>query len=147
MSRVDFAFGAPDRLRTACDVVHKQYLLGRRLIIYLEDGRQLARFDHLLWGFKPSAFVPHVRANDELAAHTPIILCQSDPDPQLNQDNAKATWLLNLSNSYPPNVERFERILEIVSTDLRDREAARSRWKQYQSEGHTVRAHQLNLEK
>ncbi len=70
MGRVDFAFGAPDRLRTACDVVHKQYLLGRRLVIFIDDSRQLARFDHLLWGFRPSAFVSHVRANDELAVQS-----------------------------------------------------------------------------
>ncbi|MCQ9616873.1 DNA polymerase III subunit chi [Paenalcaligenes niemegkensis] len=143
MGRVDFAFGAPDRLRTACDVVRKQYLGGRRLIIYIDDARQLSRFDHLLWGFEPTAFVPHVRADDSLASSTPIVLCQRDPDPKLSLAGKEPAWLLNLSSVYPPNADRFERILEIVSQDADDREAARNRWRQYQSNGHEVRAHQL----
>ena len=143
MVRVDFAFGASDRLRTACDVVRKQYLLGRRLIIFIDDNRQLTRFDHLLWGFQPSAFVPHVKADDELAANTPVVLCQRDPDPNISHVGSEPAWLMNLSSNYPPNVERFARILEIVSHDDIDRDEARARWRQYQANGCVVKAHQL----
>lgn len=143
MTRVDFAFGAPDRLRTACDVVHKQYLRGRRLVIYSDDARLLTRLDRLLWGFKPTVFIPHVLADDALACATPIVLCQQDPDPQLSQAGAEPAWLINLSNTCPPNSERFTRILEIVSHDENDRELARTRWRQYQSQGYQIHAHQL----
>ena len=40
MSRVDFAFGAPDRLRMACEVVRKHYEAGRQVVVYLSDARQ-----------------------------------------------------------------------------------------------------------
>src|SRR3546814_3195272 len=74
MSRIDFAFGAPDRLRMACEVVRKHYVSGRPLLVYTQDTQRLARFDRLLWGFDAQAFVPHVQADDPLAGQTPVLL-------------------------------------------------------------------------
>ena len=79
MTRIDFAFGAPDRLRTACQVARKRYLAGQRLVVYCRDGSRLASFDRMLWAFDDISFVPHVLANDPLAADTPVVLTASDP--------------------------------------------------------------------
>src|SRR5690606_29002572 len=79
MSRVDFAFGAVDRLRTACDTVRKQFLSGRRLVVYAADRSLLKRFDHMLWGFEATAFIPHVWVNDPLAETTPVLLTVDPP--------------------------------------------------------------------
>jgi DNA polymerase IIIc chi subunit len=49
MTRIDFAFGAPDRLRMACQVVRKRYLAGQRLVVYCREGSRLAQFDRMLW--------------------------------------------------------------------------------------------------
>ncbi|MGZ0843332.1 DNA polymerase III subunit chi, partial [Klebsiella pneumoniae subsp. pneumoniae] len=49
MTRIDFAFGAPDRLRMACQVVRKRYLAGQRLVVYCTEGSRLAAFDRMLW--------------------------------------------------------------------------------------------------
>src|SRR3546814_13713100 len=81
MSRIDFAFGAPDRLRMACEVVRKHYVSGRPLLVYTQDTQRLARFDRLLWGFDAQAFVPHVQADDPLAGQTPVLLTASPPSP------------------------------------------------------------------
>ena len=62
MTRIDFAFGAPDRLRTACQVARKRYLAGQRLVVYCRDGSRLASFDRMLWAFDDISFVPHVLA-------------------------------------------------------------------------------------
>ena len=62
MTRIDFAFGAPDRLRMACQVVRKRVLAGQRLVVYCKDGSRLAAFDRMLWAFDDTAFVPHVLA-------------------------------------------------------------------------------------
>lgn len=143
MIRVDFAFDARDRQRTACDVIRKHYLRGRRVIVYVNDERALARFEHLLWGFEPTAFIPHVRAEDPLASTTPVILCHTDPDPSLSQAGSEPAWLINLAPTCPPNSEQFTRILEIVSDELKDKEAARNRWRWYQSKGYELHAHSL----
>lgn len=142
-TRVDFAFGAPNRLRTACDVVRKHYLAGRKLIIYHPELRELQRFDRMLWGFEPTAFIPHVFVDDPLAPQTPIWLSTQPPQPH-PQSPADAAWLLNLAPSCPPLPTPFQRILEIVSENEKDRRAARQRWRQYQQLNYDVRGHKLN---
>lgn len=141
--RVDFAFGAPNRLRTTCDVVRKHYLGGRKLIIYQSDPQALKRLDRMLWGFEPTAFVPHVMIDDDLASQTPILLCQNAQD--LPTKPTTDLWLINLDTLGPPLPSAFARILEIVSDHDADRNAARQRWRLYQQQGYELKSHDLSL--
>jgi len=145
MARVDFAFGAPDRLRTACVAARKRYLAGQRLVVYCTDPGRLKAFDNMLWAFDDTSFVPHVLASDPLAAATPVVLTAAPPEAarQSMGPEPDTPWLLNLDDQCPPAVQAFERIMEIVSDDPADREAARRRWRAYQADGHTVQAHDL----
>lgn len=143
MARVDFAFGAPHRLRKACEVVHRHYLAGRHVLVYTADARRLAHFDQLLWSFESTAFVPHVADDDPLAADTPVLLSQRLALPLPLDAGGEPPWLLNLDLALPPAPERFKRILEIVSLHVEDRQAARERWRQYQALGHDMHAHDL----
>lgn len=153
MTRIDFAFGAPDRLRTACQVVRKRFLAGQRLVVYCKDGSRLAAFDRMLWAFDDTSFVPHVLANDPLAAETPVVLTAGDPQqaaqaaqpaPPADGADPAPLWLLNLDNDCPPGFDTFERLLEIVSDDPNDKQAARQRWRVYQNAGHTPQSHDLS---
>ena len=148
MTRIDFAFGAPDRLRTACQVVRKRYLAGQRLVVYCRDGSRLAAFDRMLWAFDDTSFVPHVLANDPLAGETPVILTAGDPQQAAaaagQGGQPQPSWLLNLDLDCPPGFEAFERLLEIVSDDPEDKQAARQRWRTYQGAGHTPHSHDLS---
>lgn len=139
MSRIDFAFGASDRLRAACQVVRKRYQAGQRLVVYCGDGARLSAFDRLLWAFDDTAFVPHVLTTDPLAATTPVILTAAAPAP-LDGDE---TWLMNLDDGCPPGYDGFDRVLEIVSAEPADVQAARQRWRVYQAAGHTLHGHDL----
>lgn len=159
MARVDFAFGAADRLRMACAVTQKHYLAGRRLVVYTQDLQRLALFDRLLWGFEATAFVPHVMADDALASDTPVVLTSSmsalaadgsasraddTPAGSLGEDLGTETWLLNLDLACPTHLECYPRVLEIVSDHDDDKRAARERWRQYQAAGHTLHAHDVS---
>lgn len=147
MTRIDFAFGAPDRLRTACQVVRKRYLAGQRLVVYCKEGSRLTAFDRMLWAFDDTSFVPHVLANDPLAAETPVILTAGDPWQAAQAavaDGQPQPWLLNLDDACPPGFDAFERLLEIVSDDPDDKQAARQRWRTYQGAGHTPHSHDLS---
>ncbi|GAA0235640.1 DNA polymerase III subunit chi [Castellaniella daejeonensis] len=140
MSRVDFAYGAAHRLRTACHAAARHVGAGRRLLVYCTDERRLRRFDALLWEFEPTSFIPHTRAGDPLADRADVILVS---DPSALAGMPSPGWLLNLDLDCPPQAERFERILEIVSGHEADIQAARRRWAQYQQAGHDVRGHRL----
>lgn len=147
MTRIDFAFGAPDRLRMACQVVRKRVLAGQRLVVYCKDGSRLAAFDRMLWAFDDTAFVPHVLANDPLAAETPVVLTAGDPlqaAQAAGQPDQPQPWLLNLDDDCPPGFDAFERLLEIVSDDPDDKQAARQRWRTYQTAGHVPQSHDLS---
>lgn len=141
MSRIDFAFGAPNRLDMACRTAARHVQAGRRLLVYCTDARRLERFDSLLWSFDPASFIPHAHADDPLVAHAAVILAG---DAAALAAAPGEGWLLNLDLECPPHLERFERILEIVSEHEADRDAARQRWMAYRADGHEVRSHDLS---
>jgi len=144
MTRIDFAFGAGDRLRAACQTAAKRHRAGQRLVVYCRDGARLSAFDRMLWALDDISFVPHVLATDPLAPDTPVLLTAADPAAALPLCGASETWLLNLDDDCPPNYAGFARLLEFVSDDAADRQAARQRWRVYQADGHTLHSHDLS---
>jgi DNA polymerase-3 subunit chi len=142
MARINFAFGATHRLTQACQTTLKQYLAGQKLIVYCSDTDRLKQFDQKLWAVDEAAFVPHVWAGDPLAPHTPIVLVNKDLAHAL-EGIAPETWLLNLDDQCPPSCGDLQRVLEIVSDDADDKEAARQRWRTYQAAGHDLKSFSL----
>ncbi|CAM3955468.1 DNA polymerase III subunit chi [Bordetella tumulicola] len=144
MTRIDFAFGAGDRLRAACQVARKRYQAGQRLIVYCANGSRLTAFDRMLWAFDDISFVPHVLVTDPLAAQTPVLLTAAAPQAStVTAEGGDPPWLLNLDDDCPPGYDGFARLLEIVSDDPDDRQAARQRWRTYQAGGHDLHSHDL----
>jgi DNA polymerase-3 subunit chi len=144
-TRIDFAFGAPDRLGMACQVVARHYARSRKVLVYSTDTRLLARFDRLLWSFDRTSFIPHVAINDDLAPVTPVLLTsQLQELPPGWATSSQAPWLLNLDENCPPEPQNFERILEIVSNEEGDRNAARQRWVMYKQAGLSLHAHDVS---
>jgi DNA polymerase-3 subunit chi len=142
MARIDFAFGATEKIAQACQTTLKQYLAGHKLLVYCSDAARLKAFDNKLWAVEPTAFVPHVMANDPLAEQTPIWLVSGDLAQALARAPAEA-WLLNLDELCPPALGNTARVLEIVSEGEDDKAAARARWAQYKAAGHELKAHRL----
>ena len=133
MTRVDFHSKVPNKLQYACRLVRKARAAEMKVVVFLQDSAELAAFDETLWTFSEQDFLPHVKAGDELAAQTPVILT----------DNADQTLphhqvLINLSDQTPAHFARFERLFEIVSTDEDDLSAGRERYKQYQQRGYPL---------
>ena len=142
MARIDFAFGAIERVTQACQTSLRQYLAGQPLLVYCTDAQRLKAFDQKLWAVDEAAFVPHVAADDPEAANTPICLVSADLPSALARAPAKV-WLLNLDDNCPPGIENVSRVLEIVSDDETDKAAARERWRLYQAAGHDVKSFRL----
>src|SRR5580658_7952035 len=61
--RVDFYIlegGSPlGRLKLACKLAEKAYLVGQTVLVWHTDPAELKAFDQLLWVFNDGSFVPH----------------------------------------------------------------------------------------
>ena len=140
MKSVEFHHGIADKLDYACRLLRKAYGRGARVVV-TADAATLRQLDRQLWVFEEQDFVPHVCA---LAGQTwaPRL---ADTPLWLTDDPASApgerSVLINLGDEIPPGVERFERFFDVVSSEPDDRQRGRQRWRQYQSLGWTVDAH------
>ncbi len=142
MTGISFHFNVAEPLHYACRLVRKA-LRQRSRVVVTAEAATLAELDRALWTFEATEFLPHVRlaAGASLAprvAATPIVLAE---------DIAAAPHhevLVNLGAEPPQGFERYERLVEIVSTDEQVRAAARMRWKHYAARGYAIEKHEVN---
>jgi DNA polymerase-3 subunit chi len=133
MTRIDFHTNIPDKLSYACRLARKAYAAGGKLVLLAEDAAQAARLNEALWTVSETDFVPHVLADDALAAVTPIIVSASD-----QAEFAHGDMLVNLTRHTPANVDRFQRVFEIISTDEEDAAAGRLRYVAYKKQSYPL---------
>lgn len=136
MTRVDFHSNIADKLGYACRLVRKARVADAQVVV-LAESAQRAALDAALWEFSELDFIPHVMAEDALAAVTPVIL--ADADAGINA----ASWphhqiLINLTPRTPTDFARFERLFEIVSTTPEDIASGRERYRFYQQRGYLL---------
>ena len=137
MTQIDFYTNVADKLATASRIAAKAYALGHRMLVLCPDREAAARLDRMLWTTPATGFIPHCAPTDALAHETPIIV---DPvgDAPIGDE-----VLLNLRAEWPPFFGRFQRLVEIVSTDEEDKQTARERFKFYRDRGYEIRTHDL----
>ena len=114
-----------------------------------ESQRGVRRWQDTFWleyaqvaekiGLRWSSHPPDDIAVDGLTAGDPREAAQAAGQPDQPQP-----WLLNLDDDCPPGFDAFDRLLEIVSDDPDDRQAARQRWRIYQTAGHAPQSHDLS---
>jgi DNA polymerase-3 subunit chi len=133
MTRIDFHTNIPDKLSYACRLARKAYSAGGKLVLLTEDSAQAASLNDALWTLSETDFLPHVMAGDPLAAQTPIIVTDSDQAELPHGD-----MLVNLTRRTPANVDRFQRVFEIISTDEDDAAAGRKRYVAYKQQSYPL---------
>jgi DNA polymerase-3 subunit chi len=138
MTQIDFYTHVQDKQLLACKLSAKALEQGLHVLVLTSDESDAVRMDRMLWSVPATGFLPHCRARDELAAVTPVIV---DHDPG---ELAHEQVLLNLSGGRPAFFSRFQRLIEIVSADEADREAARERFRFYRDRGYEIRSHDMS---
>lgn len=139
MPQVEFHSGVDAPLHFACRLLRKAWRQ-RVAVAVVAPAAALQALDRELWTFEAQEFVPHLRvppgrAVDAALRRTPIWLCEAAvpaPGPAV---------LLNLGAPLPEPGERFERIIEIVSAEADERRMARTRWRDYEARGWTIKHH------
>ncbi|MFJ9450103.1 MULTISPECIES: DNA polymerase III subunit chi [unclassified Herbaspirillum] len=133
MTRIDFHSNVPNKLAYACRLVRKARAAQCKIVLLGKDRGELTQLDQLLWSFSEQDFIPHVHANDPLAAQTPVILTDSEA-VELPHHHV----LINLSGNTPEHFARFERMFEIISSDEADKAAGRDRYRFYKERGYPL---------
>jgi DNA polymerase-3 subunit chi len=140
MTEITFYFNVPSRTTYACRLLRR----ARRgmAVAVVGPSEALHELDRELWSFSAPEFLPHnwiERAGEvpEALHATTIWLGENPIDAPLHGA------LLNLGTATPPAFETFERVLEVVSRDDDDREAARERWKSYARRGYQIKRHEV----
>lgn len=141
MTEVAFHFGAPDKLGYAGRLLRKATAAGARLWVLGEDA-QIQALDSSLWSLSATSFLAHCKqdAASGVQKRSNVVLVSDLTD---NPEGFQV--LVNLSTEMPHGFDRFDRVIEVVSTDDEDRQHARLRWKRYTGLGYSIQRHDLNL--
>ncbi len=139
VTEIDFYTQVQDRLQVTCQLIHKARAKNLRVLVLLANESALKKLDERLWTFQPQSFIPHCRADDPLAADTPVLLmCDLNTTPPHDE------LLINLQADPPIQFTRFSRLIEIVSTADKDKAKARERFRFYRDRGFVLRTHDLS---
>ena len=138
MTEITFHFNVPELQTYACRFLRKAYGAGASVVV-LGSAAQLAELDDALWRISATDFIPHGRSQSWGTADTPPPIVLLEALEHLPHHDL----LLNLGSGLVANFEQFERVVEIVGFEPAQRDAARSRWKDYSERGHNMVRHDL----
>jgi DNA polymerase-3 subunit chi len=141
VTEVAFHFGAPERLAYTCRLLRKATATGARLLVR-SSADHCAELDAALWCLAPTEFISHCNATAATAVRARSAVLLLDDAAALDTD---FPILVNLADDVPEGFDRFERVIEIVSTDEHERNLARQRWKHYTALGYTIARHDLKI--
>jgi len=133
MTRIEFFFNVENKLQKIADLSERAVKKGRRLMVFTPDTELTLKLEHFLWTHPATGFMPHCRAESELAPVTPIII--DTLGTQLTHDDV----LINLQSQHPPFFSRFTRLIEIVGIEEADKAAARTRYSFYRDRGYEIK--------
>ncbi len=142
MPRVDFYIlpANSTQQRFACLMANKAWQQGHSIYLHVASRDQAAMMDDLLWTFRDISFLPHAMADDGQRDAVPVhIGWQED---HIGQQDV----FINLSPSIPTAVERFARIVEIVSGNEPERNQARQRYRDYRERGYELHNHTIDTD-
>lgn len=138
MTKVSFYTNSADKLRTACQLSHKAMQHGLHTVISLPDAASCDALDKLMWHYPDTAFIPHCR-HDKIDA-TPHCVTSQWP-VVLSHDNdhfPHYDMLISLHSECLSFFSRFDRLIEIISTDAADSQLGRERYKFYRDRGYEM---------
>ena len=127
-----------ERYEFACKLIEKAYRSCCFCYVLTDNAEQSQKIDDLLWTFRAGSFIPHQIYTGELPALEKVILIGSLDVPELWQKT-----VINLSSYCPKQVDKIERILEILDNSEATKELGRNRYRHYQQSGIAITTHKI----
>jgi len=143
MTSVDFYISESTDIQVrnilACRLSEKACYSNAATFIHTQTENHSQEIDKLLWTFKEHSFIPHQLYNhEESTKHEHPILIGHDVEPEKNFD-----ILINLDNKIPEFYSRFNRVIEIVTNDAKQRDLSRKHYTFYKDRGYIINTHNI----
>lgn len=90
---ISYRLSGNDRLKSMCKLIDTIYKKGNNITVICPDEASMLQFDDLLWKYEQLSFVPHLCANEENAAATPVVLSTTEA----NINNSSVAILYDVS--------------------------------------------------
>ncbi len=126
------------RLLFTCKVLEKVFRQQKTCYVLSDDENQGKALDERLWTFRAGSFVPHEIYQGIRPRSANAVLIGVGQPPE-----AWMQVLVNLSERLPENLERYEKIFEILSNDETSKRLGRQRYRLYQQLGLDLATHTL----
>lgn len=138
-TEVSFHFHVADPGLHLCRLLRKVLAMGKKALVLLPEP-QIHELDVQLWTFSQEDFIDHACIGDGVSQlqRSRVVLAPAMTDVGHSQ------VLINTLHTVPEGFERFEKLVEVVSTDEATRAAARGRWRHYTGLGYSLVRHDLS---
>ncbi|MGR8998843.1 MAG: DNA polymerase III subunit chi [Gammaproteobacteria bacterium] len=123
----------------ACKLIEKAYRSAHFCYVLTDTIEQSRHLNDLLWTFRAGSFIPHQLYSGEIPNFNNVILIGSLDGPELWQKT-----IINLSSKCPANLEKVERIVEILDNREETKELGRNRYRHYQQSGIAITTHKID---
>lgn len=143
MTSIDFyisdAKDASERYSLACRLCEKACNANLKTFIHTQSEQHSDEIDKLLWTYKEQSFIPHhLYHHEDAHKNNHPVLIGHDSEPEINVD-----LLINLDNSIPNFFSRFNRVIEIVTNDTKQRDLSRKHYTFYKDRGYIINTHNI----
>lgn len=128
---------SPGADKLACRLALMALERNQKVFIVAPSEASAGQLDELMWQYPEGRFVPHARSGAEDADRAPVnigTLTALKP----------AEVVINLCPEAVPRPETFNRVLEIVPAADDEKEASRTKYRNYLNLGLKPRTHEIN---
>ncbi len=143
MAKVDFHSQVKDKVHYACRLIRKIISLSKeedpfQTIVVLGSQEVLTELNEKLWTFSSDDFLPHCFIDEDAFELCPILLVELGNQHRLDALSHQDV-LIHLGQDALVNIEelvqRYQRVVEVVSMESTDLLAGRERYKKYRTLG------------
>ena len=136
MTEVSFYTNVSDETHLMGKLLSKAHNVGRKLHISVRNKRHGEKITRDLYASEPTSFFGISSLPHDVHDLTSAIISDTS-------DYAHNDIIINLTLEIPDNFSAFKRVIEIVSQDEENINAARNRYRWYKDRGYSIATHKL----
>ena len=136
MTEVAFYTNVLDETRLIGKLIYKAQTVGRKLHISVRNEQHGEKIAKNLYEIEPASFFGISSSPHDVHDLTSAIISDTS-------DYGHNDIIINLTPEIPDNFSAFKRVIEIVSQDEDNINAARNRYRWYKDRGYSIATHKL----